>query len=558
MGRAKVVSLVRVSTMGQADDEKDGLPGQRRDIDALCHRDKHNLEIVEEFKLTGVSGAYVEKSPEFQRMLNRIKEPGIAGLVFSRMSRFFRPGKLSDYAIFKTFEEYGKLMYCDLGALDQNKSEDKIRINLYGMVAGLQREHDKKQMQDGKNASRKNANRKSDPLPSFVEFVETDGKGNGEFKYLLNEESVPPGKVCGEKVQDAFRRILDGDTLLATSRELGFATHRSLRIVLENPWCYGYKNAMNKRDYGRKRDVDKNGRLKDARRRVRRDEPILTRTNLADTPLVSKATFDRVQALLNSNHKTWTQKKSRQNEFLAVGLLQCGCGERMYAKKGSFYRSKTTGERSSRKPDYYICSTSANGRKRCAFPTINQIQGDEAVVMSAMTWFGEKEFIAAKLAQGQDKDSIKEAKRQIDTIEKTVSKLQKRLANAVEMSLDDPALYKPHVEKFKRELAAAQLELDNLKAELSVQLTDQQIETAADRLVRAFNRFPTLSCEKQKEILREHVSRITIDEINKPHIRYKAEFVVRIGQPAPAFASPASKRESILETVGNEAEIVDA
>ncbi|MEQ1886064.1 MAG: recombinase family protein [Bryobacteraceae bacterium] len=525
--KRKVLSLVRVSTEGQADDERDGLPSQRRDIEAICKQ--FELEVVEEFPLTGISGTYVEKSPKFQRMLKRLSESDISGLVFARMNRFFRPGLLSQYTIFEAFEKTKKLMYCDLGALDQHKAQDRMTIQIWGMVAGIEKDNIKSQMSKGKDASRRNPSRKSDPLPFFVRFVPTDKNGNGQFEYITDEE---------KKVVDAVQMFLNGQSLKTIAEDLGYDTPTALRLILKNPWMYGYKSALNTRDHSEGRRFHEDGRLMDAKRRVRRDDPILTRTNLADTPLVPKSQFDAVQHLLVSNHRQWTQRKSNSNNFLATGLLFCECGEKMYHKL----------DRRPGKPSYYLCATRCNGRTSCGFSALESTEVDHQVIFSVMTYFYDKNFIAAKLReQSNDTDVVDKIKLRFEQTEKDINKLTKQLQVAALEVLDDPGLYKPVVAKKKVELAAAQAKLDALKAELEANMTAADVEEASERMYRAFDKFPSLSIEKKKAVLKEHIRRITMEN-------GRAELVVRTGLPVPQFASKRSKylnaREQILEVIG--------
>lgn len=533
--KRKVLSLVRVSTEGQADDEKDGLPSQRRDIDAICKQ--HELEVVEEFQLTGISGTYVEKSPKFQRMLKRLTEPQITGLVFARMNRFFRPGLLSQYTIFETFEKTRKLMYCDLGALDQHKAQDRMTIQIWGMVAGIEKDNIKSQMSKGKDASRRNPSRKSDTLPFFVRFVPTDKNGNGQFEYVPDER---------KKVVDAVDMVLKGQSLKTIAEDLGYDTPTALRLILKNPWMYGYKSALNTRDHSEGRRFHEDGRLMDAKRRVRRDDPILTRTNLADDPLVQKSKFDAVQSLLSSNHKQWTQRKSNSNNFLVTGLLFCGCGEKMYHKL-----DKRPG-----KPSYYLCATRCNGRTSCGLPALESSEVDNQVMFSVMTYFYDKTFIAAQLReQSSDTGLAERIKLDCEQAQRDISKIKKHLQTAARKAVfEDEEIYTPIVAQTKMELAAAQSKLDALKAALEMTMTAADIEDVSERIYRAFDKFPKLPIERKKAVLKEHIRRITMEN-------GKAELVVRTGLPVPSFASERSKylnaRERILEVVGREVEETD-
>src|ERR1017187_1198183 len=123
MLKRKVVSLVRVSTPGQADEDKTGIPRQRRDIEIHCKT--FGLEVVKEFQFDGISGVHVQKTKRFKEMLSMLSQQSIHGVVFATLDRFFRPEKLSAYDVFGPFESTGKHLFCELGELDSKNAQDQ-------------------------------------------------------------------------------------------------------------------------------------------------------------------------------------------------------------------------------------------------------------------------------------------------------------------------------------------------------------------------------------------------------------------------------------------------
>src|SRR5258708_18516332 len=104
-------------------------------------------------------------------MIGRLTEPDIAGVVFSRMDRFFRPEHLDAYEIFKTFRQHKKRLFCDLATddgLDVSDPQDQMKIQLWGMVAAQERRNIRERNREGKEASRRKDDRKTDPLPVGV------------------------------------------------------------------------------------------------------------------------------------------------------------------------------------------------------------------------------------------------------------------------------------------------------------------------------------------------------------------------------------------------------
>jgi hypothetical protein len=338
-------------------------------------------------------------------------------------------------------------------------------------------------------------------------------------------------------------------TLVEIARQNGFKSPAALRIALRNPWCIGFKNALNRRDYGDKRRTNERGELMDAKRRVRRSDPIMTRTALADTPLVPKSQFDRVQTLLDSNHKTWSNKKSLANEkFLGVGLLTCACGEKMYGKQ----------DNRPGKPDYYLCSTRFNnkftGKKTCGHPGLRAEVVDSEIVWSVQSYLIEPKFIKAALTKQQDDKASTKAASELAAHQKDLAKLEKQLkrarTNSIEADDDEEAeAYRKEAKKIATDVATLKMKVEKLEATVQAQLSKDSIENVSRRLVDTFTGFVSWPMQKKKDELRKYVRRITVEN-------GKAELLVSVGLPTPVFASPTSKydnfREMMLEFSGRE------
>src|SRR5437879_6414355 len=105
----KVIELIRVSTEGQAADDKSGIPAQR----AINRRTagQHGLEIVRSIELADVSGTAVLATSEMQELLRLIEDPHICGVVAKEFSRLMRPEKFTDYALLQAFIDTGTVLY---------------------------------------------------------------------------------------------------------------------------------------------------------------------------------------------------------------------------------------------------------------------------------------------------------------------------------------------------------------------------------------------------------------------------------------------------------------
>lgn len=101
----KAIGYVRVSSVAQAKDDRDGLPRQRDAIRAYCAGKK--LDLVEEHKDAGVSGTVPLVGREgLSRALERCGELGATILVVERADRLGRDLIVSEMAV-RAFAEAG-------------------------------------------------------------------------------------------------------------------------------------------------------------------------------------------------------------------------------------------------------------------------------------------------------------------------------------------------------------------------------------------------------------------------------------------------------------------
>jgi|GEM_PF-6454834 len=486
----KAVSLIRVSSTQQAKDDRTGIPRQLEDIQLHCKAYGLIVESGDEFQLEGISGAYVKHSPDFQRMLLRLNEPGIAGVVFASIDRFFRPKGLSAYEVFAPFESTGKHLFCDLGELDPRDERDQMKIVVWGQMAGMERNRIRDRMMRGKEKKRYDPFSKTDPLPKGVKFEPGQNGTPGTFQYT--EEA--------KRVREAFRRVLKGESLQSIVEDLKFGSATALRMVLRSRWWIGVKSSTKQRDYGQERKTRSDGSLADGRK-VARQNPILVPTNLVETPLVSVADFDAVQLLLDSNTKRWSQRRSRDNNFLATGLLHCRCGEKMYHK---------TDARPG-KPNYYICSSRWNGKQSCGHPVLNAEATDKDIVWAVMTYLTDQRLVKRQIEDAMSADGREEKQELVLRLEKSVAQIQKRLQRAVDFALDNPEFIE-RVKSLRSEVASEQLKLAKAQGELAAHLDKRDVVALAKEIRDGFWQFDEWTMEGRKRVLNQYVARIQYED----------------------------------------------
>src|SRR5260370_41058531 len=134
MKKKRVIELIRVSTEGQARDDRASIPAQR----SINRRtaEVHNLEIVKSIELVNVSGAAVLRTPEMQSLLKLIEDPEIDGVVVREFSRVMRPDNFGDFVLFQAFQDTGTMLYLPDGPIDLNSKAGKLMAGLRAIIAG--------------------------------------------------------------------------------------------------------------------------------------------------------------------------------------------------------------------------------------------------------------------------------------------------------------------------------------------------------------------------------------------------------------------------------------
>ena len=480
--KKRVLAQTRVSGKGQAHDAKFGIPRQIEAIRAICDRD--NLEIVEWYEHVGLSGADVQHDPRFQEILSRLSDPTIAGVVCTSIDRLFRPEFPEDFAILRHFRKNGKLLYCDLGKLDQSEQGARMQIMMYGMMADMERSQIKTRLQGGKALARKQGNRVTDSLPPWVKFVpERDSKGNpqktGHFEYI-------PEKAA--EVKNAFSVVASGqyESLSQVARELGFGSVTALKATLRSRWALGEKSSLRIRVGRGYRD---DGTYSHGHHALR-PTPIITTTNLTTAPLIDEDTFWRVQTLLSENHNKWSLNTA--HESLAKGIVHCECGAKCYAKwepvKGIEY-------------GYYICSSHTHkAHGKLGAPRYNMQKADQAIRVRAIMAIQNDDY--QKMIE-QPTDQSTKAK--TDDIKAQIKKLEKKRAGQQALIGDDDA-NQELVTKLMREFSA-QIKLLEAKLAAKPQPT-KNIDIR--KLGKLFLGFRDLPPTKQRETLCAVFRKITI------------------------------------------------
>lgn len=202
---SRVIALLRVSSEAQAGPSRAGISRQREAARVIAAA--HGLEIVETVELH-VSGASVLAEPEFRRMLARLEDPRISGVIVAETSRLMRPEKLSDYQVLEAFRAAGKLLYTPDGPRDVRTFSGRLLTLLSHEMDAYERAQIAARTSAGR-AKRRAAGHKAEcarvGMPRGVAYDRARGEA-GEWNYVEPEAS---------RVRDAFALVLAGVANLA-------------------------------------------------------------------------------------------------------------------------------------------------------------------------------------------------------------------------------------------------------------------------------------------------------------------------------------------------------
>lgn len=343
----RVIQLLRVSTAGQAAEDKASLPAQRAINQHTA--EMYGLSIVRTIEMSDVSGAAILLAPEMQELISLIHDSEIHGVVAREFSRLMRPENFADFGLLQTFAETNTILYLPEGPIDFASDDGRILGGMKALMSGQERIGIRKQIWRAKEQKRREGGfgQSKTCLPYGVDF---DGHG-----WLYTSAS--------ERVREGFRLLLSGDTSYASiARKVGIDPH-SLRLILRNPIYTGWRVIDHKRDISPKgKYKTKNGRQGD-RRKIQRAPDEVIRVKVINEPLISEAEFNHAQRIMDQkklNH--WRMDDSTEHRFVYNGFLKCSCGESIYSR-AQFH-------------DYYVCRAKcgvAYQRRDRLDPHLNQV-----------------------------------------------------------------------------------------------------------------------------------------------------------------------------------------
>jgi DNA invertase Pin-like site-specific DNA recombinase len=448
-----VIELIRVSTEGQAAEDRAGIPAQR----AVNRRTaaQFGLNIGRSIEISDVSGAAVLRAPEIQELLRLIESPQVHGVVAKEFSRLMRPENFSDYVLLQAFAETNTVLYLPEGPIDLSSKGGRFLGAIRAAVAGLERSEILERMWLAKEEKRRRGENPQSAitLPTGVTF----DRSSGNWSYTPESE----------KIKQAFQMFLSGNTSYTDiGKKLGIDAP-SLKVMLKNPIYSGWRIITQKRDPSpRAHKVKPDGRQAD-RPKINRDPDEVIRIKVIDQPLISEDDFNMAQAIIAEKRlKHWRSDPSRHHRWTYNGFLACGlCQNLVYTK---FYRGR----------DYYVCKSRRNGAG-CPASYMRRAELEEKLDQVFSNCLTDESFLT-KLADGQLNGAAHiehqiKVKKATDEVQRLLSKRDRVLETYFEGMLsreerDNKLQQIDKGLKFNRELLSQEAPLNGISAEILAEM----------------------------------------------------------------------------------------
>lgn len=345
----KVIELIRVSTAGQAADDRASIPAQR----AINRRTAQafGLKIIQTIEITDVSGAQVLRASEMHELLRVIERPDVHGVITREFSRLMRPEQIDDFVLLGAFQKTNTILYLPEGPLDFNNKTGRLMGVIRAAIAGLERSEILDRIWQAKEEKRRRGEFAQAPvcLPFGVSYDRQRG-------WAYTPEA--------EKLREAFNMVLAGETSYkGIAKRLGFEAP-GLAKMLRNPIYTGW------RVIDQKRDLSPGGRLTKAdgrqgdRKKIKRAPEDVIRVQVIREPLISEADHVRVLEILDTKkQRHWRYREGTGGRFTYNGFLICAsCGEIIYTAL--------------MRDDYYVCRARRT-EKKCQAPIMRRDRMEE-------------------------------------------------------------------------------------------------------------------------------------------------------------------------------------
>jgi hypothetical protein len=460
MSKKRAKALLRVSTNAQ------DVARQRNNIRKLVR--EYDLEIVgEPLELVGVSGTTTLTNEQVQQVLAEVCTPGIDGLATSGVDRLARPQEGKHYSIVDGFKRERKTLWTvDEGELRVWTGEGFERTMNALTHAGTELRKIRQRSVDGKWTLRErglNVNGLN-VLPRGIGYERITDPATGrtiDGRWYYEEEAEQARKAYALLFEDRYQ-------LAEIERRVGWG--RGGICTLRRTAWKGIRVYPGTEDHPEPLEVAMAGL-----------EPLLTPERWA-----------LAQALL-AKRRTWS-RETREQRFLAAGLLVCECGQPYY-----FHGDKRRGQH-----DEYYCATRHRGGKGCGATRLRRLAVDAAICDIVETHMTD----ARLLADAFGRQAIAPGPDPRAACEKELAKLERERNRWMDAYAEE-RIGKRHFDDRMDRINRRVREIERVMPLASPPPSlDARIVLAA--LVRIFGRFGKLPFLEQRDTLKRVVRRFPV------------------------------------------------
>ena len=490
-----LIGIKRVSTPGQAKEDKAGLLRQEDDIKRIAAQ--YNKRILRIVEVIDVSGSDVLALGVFDEVFRDLERPDVAGVAVPEISRLIRPDYLGDLRIFDYFSDTGTCIYTPGEVIDPSTQTGFMMGGVRGIFAGLEKQFIRDRFAGTKDAKRRRQEY-AGPLPAGVKY----DKKKKEWSWKEPEVSL---------MKEAYRRLLAGDSVLAISAMLGCAPWTAKKRLINPVW-----KSVRRFDEGRKGKKVRSKNNTMYRNRGPRKEVIEYRIPLE--PIISDADWDRAQSILAERSHEWNRGFDKRADhsalFLAPKIMRCGCGAKMYYHASGRLK-------------YYWCSVRYRKGKSspCAQPLINREVLDSAILRMILERILSPDYLLEVLSEMERQGKKKPAAKSAVSVKAALKELDAQRDRLLDLYQDGKIAKGKLEERLKAiEEKEAALSVPEPKAVFLYPAAE-----TAKKIVYAMRSFHRWPLGKQREFLEQAVKAIICDGPNLTSITISGGFIGSLG-----------------------------